>query len=30
MDYDSLVNLRRNHPASRLLDADRAPLVLGS
>lgn len=29
MDYDFLVNLRRNHPAWRLLAADLAPLVIG-
>ena len=29
MDYDFLVNLRRNHPAWRLLAADHAPLVAG-
>ncbi|MQA91371.1 MAG: DUF3375 family protein [Gemmatimonas sp.] len=29
MDYDFLVNLRRNHPAWRLLAADRAPFVIG-
>lgn len=29
MDYDLLVNLRRNHPAWRLLAADHAPLVIG-
>jgi hypothetical protein len=29
MDYDFLVNLRRNHPAWRLLAADHAPLVIG-
>src|SRR5690606_16629616 len=29
MNYDFLVNLRRNHPAWRLLAADLAPLVIG-
>ena len=29
MDYDFLANLRRNHPAWRLLAADHAPLVIG-
>ena len=28
MDYDYLVNLRRNHPAWRLLAADHAPFVI--
>jgi hypothetical protein len=29
MDYDLLTNLRRNHPAWRLLAADSAPFVIG-
>jgi hypothetical protein len=29
MDYDYLVNLRRHHPAWRLLAADNAPFVIG-
>lgn len=28
MDYDHLVNLRRNHPAWRLLTAEHAPMVI--
>jgi hypothetical protein len=27
MDYDVLANLRRNHPAWRLLAADQAPFI---